>query len=90
MKNPPMIKDVRVVAPCTVALDWSTGETLQANLVAWLKPPFDALRDEAVLASVTVDDWGHGLNWPNGLDMGADNLYELCREQAELPTAILS
>jgi hypothetical protein len=32
-------------------------------------------------------DWGHGLDWPNGLSLGADRLYELCREQAGLPTA---
>jgi len=23
------------------------------------------------------DAWGHGLDWPGGLDMGADRLYEL-------------
>ena len=30
---------------------------------------------------------GHGLDWPGGLDIGADRRYELSREQAGLPTA---
>jgi hypothetical protein len=33
------------------------------------------------------DEWGHGIGWPGGLDLGADRLYELSREQAGLPTA---
>jgi hypothetical protein len=36
---------------------------------------------------VRADDWGHALEWPKDLDMGADRLYELSREQAGLPTA---
>ncbi len=66
-----------------VDFDWSTGETLHADFSAWLRPPFDALRDPALFARMQVDDWGgHGLNWPGGLDLGADTLYALCREQA--------
>lgn len=33
-----------------------------------------------------VDEWGAGLDWSGGLDLGADRLYQLCREQAGLPT----
>ena len=82
------IKSARIVGPLTVEIDWSTGETLAANLAGWLRPPFDALVDPAVFEQMRVDDWGgHGLNWPDGLDLGADTLYELCRRQAGLPTA---
>ena len=34
-----------------------------------------------------LDEWGHGIGWPGGLDLGADRLYEMSREQAGLPTA---
>ena len=81
------IKAARIVGPLTLDLDWSTGETLRAELAGWLRPPFDALNDPALFGQLQVDDWGGGLNWPEGLDLGADTLYELCRRQAGLPTA---
>ena len=81
------LKAARIVGPLTLEIDWSTGETLRAELAGWLRPPFDALNDPALLAQMQVDDWGGGLNWPDGLDLGADTLYELCRKQAGLPTA---
>lgn len=87
MKTPPNIKDARIVGPLTVEIDWSTGETLRVDLAALTAPPFDALRDPGFFARMRRDDWGHGLDWPGGLDMGADRLYELGREQAGLPTA---
>ena len=81
------LRAARIVGPLALELDWSTGETLRLDLSAWLRPPFDALRDPAFFAQMQVDDWGgHGLNWPGGLDLGADNLYALAREQAGLPT----
>ena len=87
MKNPPNILAVRIVAALTVETDWSTGETLRADLSALTAPPFDALRKPEFFARMKRDEWGHGLDWPGGLDLGADRLYELCREQAGLPTA---
>ena len=87
MKNPPNIVAARVVGALTVEINWSTGETLSADLSGYTAPPFDALRDPVFFVSMTRDQWGHGLDWPGGLDIGADKLYELCREQAGLPTA---
>ena len=81
------LKAARIVGLLTLDIDWSTGETLRANLAGWLRTPFDALNDPALFAQMQVDDWGGGLNWPDGLDLGADTLYELCRQQAGLPTA---
>jgi hypothetical protein len=89
MKNPPAILAVRVVAALTLELDWSTKETLQVNLAPIVRKyaAFAPLKTPAVFAKVRLDDWGHALEWPKGLDMGADRLYELGREQAGLPTA---
>ncbi len=81
------LKAARIIGPLTLEIDWSTGETLRAELAGWLRPPFDALNDPALWTQMQVDDWGGGLNWPDGLDLGADTLYELCRKQAGLPTA---
>lgn len=88
MKNPITIKTARIVAPCCLEIAWNTGETLRADLSALTSPPFDAWNDPAFFAQMTVEAWGgHGLDWPDGLSLGADRLYELCREQAGLPTA---
>lgn len=87
MKTPPNISEARIVGAMEIEIDWSTGETLRANLAKCTAPPFDVLRDPVFFARMTKDDWGHGLDWPGGLDLGADMLYELCRQQAGLPTA---
>ncbi|MHB9101561.1 MAG: DUF2442 domain-containing protein [Sulfuricella sp.] len=87
MKTPPNILAARIVGTLTVEIDWSTGETLRADLSAHTAPPFDALCAPEFFTRMTRDEWGHGLDWPGGIDLGADRLYELCREQAGLPTA---
>jgi len=87
MKNPPNIKGVRIVDTLIADIDWSTGETLRIDLSGCTNPPFDVLCNPEFFSQMTRDDWGHGLDWPNGLSLGADRIYELCREQAGLPTA---
>ena len=89
MKNPPNIQAARVIAPSVIELVWSTGETLSANLADLPKrnAAFAKLSDHAFFAQMERDEWGHGIGWPGGLDLGADRLYELSREQAGLPTA---
>lgn len=89
MKNPPNIQAARVIAPGVIELVWSTGETLSVNLVDLTKrnATFAQLADPAFFAKMERDEWGHGIGWPGGLDLGADRLYELSREQAGLPTA---
>jgi hypothetical protein len=86
--KPVTIKAARIVGPLTVELDWSTGETMIANLADWTNPPFDAFLSPEFFSLMKLEEWGgHGLDWPGGLDLGADNLYELCRKQSGLPTA---
>jgi Protein of unknown function (DUF2442) len=89
MKNPPAILAVRVLDGLTLELDWNTKETLRIDLASVVRDvtAFAPLQTPAVFGQVHLDDWGHALEWPNGLDMGADRLYELGREQAGLPTA---
>jgi Protein of unknown function (DUF2442) len=89
MKNPPNIQMARVSGPSTVELVWSTGETLNVNLADLPKrnAAFAKLADVAFFEKVERDEWGHGIGWPGGLDLGADRLYELSRKQAGLPTA---
>ena len=89
MKNPPNIQAARVIAPGVIELVWSTGETLSVNLADLSKrnAVFANLGDPNFFGKMERDEWGHGVGWPGGLDLGADRLYELSREQAGLPTA---
>lgn len=86
MKNPPSIKAVRLLDDVRLEIDWSTRETLAVDLRALLRGPFVALRQRAVFEQAQANEWGDGIDWPEGLSLGADTLYDLCREQAGLPT----
>lgn len=86
--KPITIKAARIVGDLAIEIDWSSGETLTADLSALVRPPMDKLRDPAFFALMAVEEWGgHGLDWPNGLSLDAGRIYEICREQAGLPTA---
>ena len=89
MKNPPNIESARVIETGVMELVWNTGETLNVNLSDLPKrnAAFAKLADPTFFRRMKRDEWGHGIGWPGGLDLGADRLYELSREQAGLPTA---
>lgn len=89
MKTPPNIKAARVLQPIAVELVWSTGETLRVDLagVVARNIAFAPLSEPTFFERMERDEWGHGIGWPGGLDLGADSLYELGRQQANLPTA---
>lgn len=86
MNKSPLILAVQLVGVMKLAISWSTGETLDCDLSDTIRrvSVFAVLVDPAVFSQVSVEEWGHGLDWPGGLDMGADRLYQLCREQAGL------
>jgi len=86
MNKAPLITAANVTDPLHLVITWSTGETLDCDLAATINrhAAFAPLADPDILSRVVVDEWGHGLDWPEGLDMGADRLYQLCREQAGL------
>ena len=92
MKTPPRIETARVTGDLKLEIGWSTGETLPVDLSDLAQPPFDALRTPDFFARMTRDEWGHGLDWPDGLGLGADRLYELsagrpaCRRPASSTT----
>ena len=80
----PLITNVRTAGPFCLVIDWDTGESFSVNLSAIVtnNQAFAPLREAALFERVALEEWGHGLDWPGGLDLGADRLYDLCREQA--------
>lgn len=82
----PLIKSVQVTAAQRLIVGWSTGETFHCDLAEVISrhSALAPLSASDVFSQVVVEEWGHGLDWPDGLDMGADRLYQICREQAGL------
>lgn len=84
MMKPPRIEGVVVTGPALLRIDWTTGERLEVDLsepINRLKA-LAPLRDPAAFARVQVGEWGHSLVWDGDIDLGADRLYERCKEQA--------
>ncbi|MEW6218996.1 MAG: DUF2442 domain-containing protein [Thermodesulfobacteriota bacterium] len=86
MSQSPLIMAVRTMGHLNLSIDWSTNETLAVDLAGLMagSAVLAPLGNDAFFAQVTVEEWGHGLDWPGGLDLGADLLYKLGREQAGL------
>jgi hypothetical protein len=70
------IKRVEPTGPAQLRLAWSDGAEAELDLGEWLrKPAFAALRHAAEFAKVKIGDWGHSLEWPSGVEAGADALW---------------
>lgn len=69
------IKAVRVIPPYTLAVQFADGVEGQVDLSADLWGPLgEPLRDPAVFAAVTIDEFG-ALVWPSGFDIAPDALH---------------
>lgn len=70
------IAGVEAMAPATLILTWSSGERASIDLGSLLGcRGFETLADPKVFKQVRVGDWGHSVEWPNGVDLGADRLW---------------
>jgi hypothetical protein len=84
MNKMPLITKVLIAGPLRMEIDWDTGETLAVDISSIIarNQAFASLNDAEFFGRVTIEQWGHGLDWHDGLDLGADRLYDLGREQA--------
>uniref|UniRef100_C6E3P6 DUF2442 domain-containing protein n=1 Tax=Geobacter sp. (strain M21) TaxID=443144 RepID=C6E3P6_GEOSM len=81
-----MIKSVAAEAPSRVTIVWRSGKHSAVELAEYLESPgYEKLRAPAFFVSVTVEEWGHGIEWGDGeIGIDADTLYRLGKEQAGL------
>ncbi|MCC6778301.1 MAG: DUF2442 domain-containing protein [Hyphomicrobiales bacterium] len=84
MNKPPLIRSVKAKGPATLEIMWQSGEKLPVEVSRLIKrfKLYAPLRNTALFGRAKADPWGHAVNWPGDIDMGADQLYELAREQA--------
>ena len=90
--KPPRIEEVRVLPNKVLSIRWTTGETLNCDLSTWITetPALASLADDEVFAKAHSGLWGHSVAWDTPVDLGADNLYELCKSQAGYPSPSVS
>ena len=84
MSKPPLIRAVKARPPATLEIAWRDGESLKVDVSPLIRrfKLYAPLRNAALFSRAKPDPWGHAVNWPGEIDMGADQLYELGRQQA--------
>ena len=75
---------VAVVGPSTLELGWDDGHQARVDIASVLDAfvALAALRDPATFASVVLSADGWSLEWPGGIDFGAQQLRRWADEQA--------
>ncbi len=77
------IAGVKYTGEYKLRLRWVSGRTMLVDLsepvhrLKGLRP----LRDQAVFSRAAKGEGGHSVEWPGGIDMGADRLWEMTLEQ---------
>ena len=70
------IVTVKVKSSATLALTWSDGTRADLDLNEMLRDKrLRALRESSEFSRVHIGEWGHSLEWPSGVELGADSLW---------------
>lgn len=82
MKKNPRIVEVAAVAPGRLEIRWSTGEQFIVEVSDWIDrfALLAPLKHSEIFAQARVGYGGHSVEWPNDLDLGADQLYLRAKE----------
>lgn len=83
MKSP-RIEVVAAIDPMRLQITWSTGECYVVDLAEPIQrlKVLAPLQEPTLFARARVGEWGHSVVWNDEIDLGADRLYERCKEQA--------
>lgn len=78
--------------PFVLTLIWEDGSQQTANLsglVNFSRHFIAFSGDPASFNKVSIINWGHGIEWENGLDYSAENLARIANEQLDEDDQIL-
>ena len=77
MNKAPLITAVKATDVLHLVITWSTGETLDCGITTTISrhAALAPLADPVVFSKVAVEEWGHGLDWSSGLDIGASSAH---------------
>jgi len=79
----PTIRTVNARKGHILAIEWNGGgkDTVDMSAVIERFKPFARLTNFAEFKAVEPVDFGHGIEWENGLDYSADNLARMAKAQ---------
>ena len=70
------IATAKAKPPATLALRWSDGTRADIDLAKLLRgKAFKSARGPAAFSRVRVGEWGHSVEWPGDVGLGADTLW---------------
>ena len=89
MKQP----NIRAIAPAqgrTLEITWASGKGDRVDLAGLIADlaGLATLDDTGIFLAVAIGEDGWSLIWPNGVEIGADTLWRMAREQAGEATPI--
>ena len=78
------ITGVEALPPARLRIQWASGDRSTVEVGEYLRAPgHERLRDPALFSRARVEEWGHGVEWPEA-DVGipGEALYRLSKEQS--------
>jgi hypothetical protein len=70
------IVKVGAQTPAMLLLQWSDGTKASLNLSGLLEDKaFRPLRDPEVFVQAKIGEWGHSIEWPSSIELGAETLW---------------
>jgi len=90
MNKPPRIEEVVVIAPATLKIRWTSGDTYQADIGDWIDrfEILAPLKDPDFFEKARVGWYGHSVEWSDEVELGADQLFNRCKAQAGEPSPV--
>jgi len=77
------VTSVRPLHDTRVQVTFSNAKTADIDISAYLDTPgYEALARPEVFGQVSVEEWGHGIEWPGDIGIPVTALHRLAREQA--------
>ncbi len=70
------ILSAKATTPSRLMLEWSDGERVELDMARHLRgKSMRPLRDASEFSRVVVGEWGHAVEWPSGVELGAEFLW---------------
>ncbi len=85
----PDVEAAIALQPYVVRVVFADGAVRDVDIEPLLSGPvFESLRDPATFASVSVDETGDTITWPNGADLDPDVIYGTAPADWEAPVRV--
>ena len=82
--NPHQILEISPLRPFVLQITWRSGKITEVDVTESIRksPCYSPLENQELFMQATVAEWGWGVTWPGDIEMAADRLYQMTREQA--------